>query len=159
METMTVFRDASGRLMMTKDADADPVPVRPVQFFPLTHPGEHWAVFLLAPDGALGQEAASIALPQDLEPASRDLLEQELMACFQKIRISRVCSLKKHDEGAFHWTVETDQGRLSFEVENQQGVNKIDDNFVLINDSEDRRFLIRLDEMDPRSRAFLDLVV
>jgi len=159
MEQPVISKDASGHLVAALDPGGHAVVrVQPLRFFPLTHPDEHWGLLLREEDGSLGKEVMSIPSPGDLDPVFRRLLEQEVNASFQVTHILKVCSIKDRGK-VFNWTVETAQGRQSFDVGNDKRVNMIAEAFVLINDSESRRFLIRLDEMDPRSRAVLEMVV
>lgn len=158
MDNYKIIQGDEGSLGLSREGDQRSVPVRPIQYFPVTHPEEFWGLFLREPSGSAGKEILSIASPHELDTASRILLERELGKSFTKSCILKIYSIRLKGKG-FLWIVETEKGRQGLEITNQQSVNLILGRYVLLRDAQGMRYLIDLEKMDPASRGLLDVVI
>ena len=87
------------------------VPVRVRQCFPWSEPWRH-----LSLRDAEDREVAFVEDPAQLAPASRAALEQALAEAGFVLEVTRVLSVEEEVE-IRHWTVETAQGRRSFQTQ------------------------------------------
>jgi len=158
MDQPVIFRNIEGELLIKREADGDTLPIRAIQFFPLSCPGEQWGVFVREPDGSLGDEVVTIPRPYELPQASWVVLEEELRRSFYVIRIFKVYAIDVVG-GSLRWTVETSEGEINFFTVSKRAINVVGGVFVYIRDTKDRRLLIHLAMMDKRSVLILDMVI
>ena len=85
-----------------------------VRAFPLSDPDRYWGVL-----GEDGKDIGVIAEPADLDPASREIAEDELNRRYFIPLVQRVIKTRD-DHGSIVWTVETDKGERTFIVRNMK---------------------------------------
>jgi hypothetical protein len=117
--------------------------------FPLTQPTRYFSVR----DGA-GNEIGVLASLDDLDAASRDLLEAEIERRYMVSTIHRVVSVKERF-GTVDWEVETHRGRRRFTTRDlREHVLRPSPNHCLITDVEENRFEIPdIEALDAASQA------
>ena len=107
-ETPTLRTAVDGRLVVL--VDGEPVPVRLRQCFPWSEPGLH-----LSLRNDEDREIAIVDDPSALEPESRQALERALAEAGFVLEVTRVLDIDEEVE-IRQWTVETQQGRRSFQT-------------------------------------------
>ena len=133
---LTLDRDAWGRLILTLGNGQTHVGVEPVRCFPLSDPLK--AIALLDPDG---HEVLTLPDLDSLNAAARQLLELELTARDFVPVIQRVVSTSNPSPPC-RWSVETDRGETSFQLESEDDIRKLGPHRVMIADSNGIRYTI-----------------
>ncbi len=149
-DQLTLARDADGRLWAKDRRGGEQVAVLPRRCFPLSRPGG----FVSLVDER-HHERALIEQVDELDPASRQALLAALAASEflpLVVSIARV----RHEATWSEWLVETDRGRRSFIVEQEDHIRRLEDGRHLITDSFGMRFVIPVPEkLDEESRRWL----
>lgn len=149
--TFGLSRNPYGKLLMTM-ADGQVIEgVAPVRAFPIQSPDE--GISLVQGDG---KEVAWIEHLDDLPPASRDLLIEELEGREFMPEISRVKSVSSFATPCT-WHVDTDRGETQFVLKGEEDIRRIGAASLLIADSHGIQFLIRdMFTIDKHTRKILD---
>ena len=135
--TFTLSRNPYGKLLMTA-ADGQVIEgVAPVRAFPIQSPDE--GISLVQGDG---KEVAWIEHLNDLPPASRALLVEELEGREFMPEIARVKSVSSFATPCT-WQVDTDRGETQFVLKGEEDIRRIGAASLLISDSHGIQFLIR----------------
>jgi hypothetical protein len=129
-------RDAWGRLVLTFADGQTCVGVEPVRCFPLTDPLKSIALL----DGE-GRELLTLPDLDLLDPAARAVLESELAAREFVPTIQRVISTS-NPHPPCRWTVQTDRGEATFQLESEDDVRKLGPHRIMIADSHGIRYSI-----------------
>jgi hypothetical protein len=146
--TPTLRIAADGRLVVL--VDGEPVPVRLRQCFPWSEPGLHLS---LRDDE--DREVAIVDDPAELEPESRQALEQALAEAGFVLEVTRVLDIDEEVE-IRQWTVETRQGRRSFQTHLDDWPRALPNGGILIRDvAGDLYRLAAPSRMDKKSRELL----
>lgn len=147
-EPIRLERAPDGRLLLRRETG--PVPVRPRRCFPWASPGE-W-ISLRDDDG---HEQALIHLPETLEPASREVLQQELRDSAHTFEITRIHECRKEIELRC-WRVDTAQGPRIFQTELDEWPQRLPLGGILIRDLAGDLYTVPDPEnLDPDSRQRL----
>ena len=149
--TIRLERDAHGQLaLIDRDGTRHPG-VLPVRAFPLSAPGE--GVALMSADG---HELAWFDRLDELEPASRALLEDELARrefMPQVQAISGVSSFSTPCE----WDVLTDRGATRFTLRSEDDIRRLVGGRLLVTDSHGIHYeVVDMKKLDRPSRRILD---
>lgn len=149
--TFTLSRNPYGKLLMTA-ADGQVIEgVAPVRAFPIQSPDE--GISLVQGDG---KEVAWIEHLNDLPPASRALLIEELEGREFMPEIARVKSVSSFATPCT-WQVDTDRGETQFVLKGEEDIRRIGAASLLISDSHGIQFLIRdMFTIDKHTRKILD---
>ena len=149
--TFTLSRDPYGKLLMST-ADGQVIEgVAPVRAFPIQSPDE--GISLVRGDG---KEVAWIEHLDDLPPASRALLIEELEGREFMPEISRVKSVSSFATPCT-WDVATDRGDTQFVLKGEEDIRRIGAASLLIADNHGIQFLIRdMFTIDKHTRKILD---
>lgn len=149
--TFTLSRNPYGKLLMTA-ADGQVIDgVAPVRAFPIQSPDE--GISLVQGDG---KEVAWIEHLDDLPPASRALLIEELEGREFMPEISRVKSVSSFATPCT-WDVATDRGDTQFVLKGEEDIRRIGAASLLIADNHGIQFLIRdMFTIDKHTRKILD---
>lgn len=149
--TFTLSRNPYGKLLMTA-ADGQVIEgVAPVRAFPIQSPDE--GISLVQGDG---KEVAWIEHLDDLPPASRALLIEELEGREFMPEISRVKSVSSFATPCT-WDVATDRGDTQFVLKGEEDIRRIGATSLLIADNHGIQFLIRdMFTIDKHTRKILD---
>jgi ATP-binding cassette, subfamily B, bacterial len=124
--------------------------VVPRRCFPLTD-ASHFIALL----DERGHERACLDEPAALDSASREALFEALSRGTFLPVIGRILSVMPLD-ARWEWRVETDRGRVSFVVEQEEHVRALDDGRHLVTDSHGMRYLIATTHgLDQTSRRLL----
>jgi uncharacterized protein DUF1854 len=146
--TPTLRIAADGRLVVL--VDGDPVPVRLRQCFPWSEPGLHLS---LRDDE--DREVAIVDDPAELDPESRQAIEQALAEAGFVLEVTRVLDIDEEVE-IRQWTVETRQGRRSFQTHLDDWPRALPNGGILIRDvAGDLYRLAAPSKMDKKSRELL----
>ncbi|TAN28435.1 MAG: DUF1854 domain-containing protein [Castellaniella sp.] len=146
----TLSRDTFGRLMLQAPG-ADPLPVRPVHSFPITHREEGLALI-----GPQGQEVAWISHLADLPEGHQRLINEELAQrefhpLIQRIRYASSWTTPSR------WEVDSDRGATHLILNSEDDIRRLSATALLIADSSGVHFVIRdVTTLDKASRRILD---
>jgi hypothetical protein len=147
-ETPTLRIATDGRLIVM--VDGAPVPVRLRQCFPWSEPGLH----LSLRDDA-DREVAIVDDPAELDAESRVAIEQALAEAGFVLEVTRVLDIDEEVE-IRQWTVETRQGRRSFQTHLDDWPRGLPNGGILIRDvAGDLYRLAAPAQMDRKSRELL----
>ena len=147
-ETPTLRIATDGRLIVM--VDGAPVPVRLRQCFPWSEPGLH----LSLRDDA-DREVAIVDDPAELDAESRVAIEQALAEAGFVLEVTRVLDIDEEVE-IRQWTVETRQGRRSFQTHLDDWPRGLPNGGILIRDvAGDLYRLAAPSQMDKKSRELL----
>ena len=148
MSSVVLRSAADGRLHVLIDDRC--VPVRLRQCFPWSEPGLH-----LSLRDDQDREVAIVDDPADLDSESRAALEQALEAAGFVLEVTRVLDIEEEVE-IRQWTVETRQGRRSFQTHLDDWPRTLPNGGILIRDvAGDLYRLSAPKEMDKKSRGLL----
>jgi len=137
-----------GRLVVL--VDGEPVPVRLRQCFPWSEPRLH-----LSLRDDQDREVAIVDDPTELEPESRRAIEHALAEAGFVLEVTRVLDIDEEVE-IRQWTVETRQGRRSFQTHLDDWPRALPDGGILIRDvAGDLYRLAAPMQMDKKSRELL----
>jgi hypothetical protein len=143
--------DAWGRLVLIDSEGRRHIGVEPVRGFPMSDPG-HWIALV----DEKGREVAMVEDLDDLSPATRELLEQELARREFVPRIDQIVRISR-DTAPCDWDVETDRGRTTFTLDSVDMVRRLADNRVLVTDARGLRYQIQdPTTLDRASRRYLE---
>jgi hypothetical protein len=134
--TFSLSRDSGGNLEFIDEQGRRFPNVEPVRIFPLTDP-DRWVSIC----DAEANELVCIEDLSRLSPQIRQLLEAELkMRLFLPIilRVIRISTTSEPSE----WLVETDRGKTSFFVKDEDDVHRLGQGRMLIIDAYGTRYLI-----------------
>lgn len=147
--TTPILRTAAdGRLVIL--IDEKPMPVRLRQCFPWSEPSLHIS---LRDDE--DSEVAIVDDPADLDPESQRALEQALAEAGFVLEVTRVLDIEEEVE-IRQWTVETRQGRRSFQTHLDDWPRALPNGGILIRDvAGDLYRLAAPATMDKKSRELL----
>jgi hypothetical protein len=141
-------RAGDGRLVAI--VEGEPVTVRLRQCFPWSEPGRHLS---LRDDE--DEEVALVENPATLDPESREALEEALAEAGFVLEVTRVLAIEEEVE-IRQWTVETKQGRRSFQTHLDDWPRVLPKGGLLIRDvAGDLYRLSAPHQMDRRSRELL----
>jgi hypothetical protein len=143
-------RDPWGQLVMTTTDGRTFTSVAPVRAFPISDP-DHWISIC----DEHGQEIVRIDDIGSLAADVRKTIEQELSQREFVPVIRRILSATHHEPS--DWTVETDRGQTSFQLNNEDDVRRLDADQASIVDSHGIRYLIKsVRKLDGTSRRILE---
>ena len=146
--TPTLRIAADGRLVVL--IDSVPVPVRLRQCFPWSEPALH-----LSLRNDEDREVAIVDDPAELDPESRQAIEQALAEAGFVLEVTRVLEIDEEVE-IRQWTVETRQGRRSFQTHLDDWPRALPNGGILIRDvAGDLYRLAAPSRMDKKSRELL----
>ncbi|MGK5024184.1 DUF1854 domain-containing protein [Janthinobacterium sp. RB2R34] len=149
--TFALSRNPYGKLLMTTSDGQVIEGVAPVRAFPIQSPDE--GISLVQGDG---KEVAWIEHLNDLPPASRALLTEELEGREFMPEIARVKSVSSYATPCT-WQVDTDRGETQFVLKGEEDIRRIGAASLLIADSHGIQFLIRdMFTIDKQTRKILD---
>ena len=147
---MRVFRQA-GVPRLTLENDRSWTKIAVARTFPLSDP-DHYLGFL---DGA-GKDIGMLQDPALLDPASRQIIDEELDKRYFVPVIERVHSVKE-EFGTVYWKVETDRGEKEIVVRNlRDNIQELSATRVIITDIDGNRFeFADLTKMDAKTQGFI----
>lgn len=128
--------DPFGRLVLIDAEGRRHVGVEPVRAFPLSDP-TRWVSFC----DADGTEVARVEDLADLSPGLRSTIDDALALREFVPVIERIVSSRK-DTTPTEWVVETDRGRTTFTLDEEEDLRRLDGNRVLVTDAQGLRYLI-----------------
>ena len=151
VDTITVQRDAFGRLVLTDAEGAQHVGIVPVRAFPLSAPDE--GVSLVGGDG---KEVLWLDRLDALPAESRALLAQDLA-----VRDFAPTLQKLHKVSSFGvpstWTVSTDRGDTRFVLKAEEDIRRLEGGALLIASAHGVQFRIPdVKSLDRASRKLLE---
>lgn len=147
----TLIRNAFGRLVLTTPDGEAHEGVVPVRAFPIQAPGD--GIALVQQDG---REVAWIERLEDLPPAQRQMVEEELAGREFMPEIQRIVNVTSYATPCT-WEVETDRGPASFVLRGEEDIRRIGEAGLLITDNHGIHFLLRdMRTLDRHGRKILD---
>lgn len=151
MRDIELQRNALGRLIFTDAEGNRHEGVLPVHAFPISAPAE--GVALVSADG---HELAWIGNLNDLSGNTRKLVIEELASREFIPEIKQLLQVSTFATPSI-WTVETDRGHTSFILKGEDDIRRLNQNSLLIADSNSIHFLIRdIQQLNKHSRKLLD---
>jgi hypothetical protein len=143
--------DAWGRLVLIDSDGREHAGVELVRAFPLSDP-RHGIAICDAKGRELIWLADLTALPASLiQQIEEELAKREFVPII--LRILKVSAPVEPSE----WEVETDRGRTSFVLNNEDDVHELDERRALITDAHGIRYLIPdIERLDANSRRLLE---
>lgn len=147
MTTPSLLQLPDGRLAL--QSDSGPRPVQLNRCFPWSHPDRFLS--LRDPDG---NELLFLQNPDDLDPASRELLQDELAQSGSLFEIESIQSLSKEIELRC-WEVTTRQGPRSFQTELDEWPRTLPDGRLLIEDLFGDLYVVDPARLDPAGRNYI----
>ncbi len=151
MRDIQLQRNALGRLMYTDTEGTKHAGVVPVHAFPISAPAE--GVALVSADG---HELAWIDNLNQLSGNTRQLVEEELASREFIPEIKQLLQVSTFATPSI-WTVETDRGHTSFILKGEDDIRRLNQDSLLIADSNSIHFLIRdIQLLNKHSRKLLD---
>jgi hypothetical protein len=145
-----LHRDPKGQLVMTTVDGQTLAGIAPVRAFPISDP-DRW--ISLCDEN--GQEIVRIDDISSLAGDVRKTIEQELSQR-EFVPVIRHIVSATHQEPS-DWTVETDRGPTSFQLNNEDDVRRLDTDQASIVDSHGIRYLIKsVRKLDSGSRRILE---
>ena len=151
---LSFSRDAWGRLHLSDASGQLHANVTLTPLFPISD-AHHW----IAVCSAEGREIALISDPEELAPASRDIVNDELSRREFMPVICRILSVSGKSEPT-EWSVETDRGPTKFVLKTDENVRRLGDDKVAIIDANGVRYLIPdVRALDVRSRRVIEWYV
>jgi len=147
-----VTRNEEGQLVVRVEGHDEPVvDARVVRCFPWSLPDGYLAVRTRD-----GHEMALLNSLDELDPASRKVVEQELHDKVFNPRIRRIVS-HKHEFGVASLTAETDRGTVSFQIRSRDDVRTLSPTRALFRDVDGNTYeLPDLARLDSASRKHLE---
>lgn len=143
--------DAWGRLVLTDADGRQHTGVELIRAFPLSDPRHGISIC-----DAKGRELVWIADLDALPPVLMTQIEEELAQREFVPIIHRIVKVSAPVEPS-EWEVETDRGRTSFVLNNEDDVHELDEQRALITDTNGIRYLIPdLRQLDANSRRLLE---
>lgn len=151
MRDIELQRNALGRLIFTDAEGKKHEGVVPAHAFPISAPAE--GVALVSADG---HELAWIDNLNDLSGNTRQLVEEELASREFIPEIKQLLQVSTFATPSI-WTVETDRGNTSFILKGEDDIRRLNQDSLLIADSNSIHFLIRdIQQLNKQSRKLLD---
>lgn len=144
-------RQASGQLLFTGAQGEQHAGVVPVRAFPIAAPDE--GISLVSTEG---REVAWIALLQDLPPAERTLLQDELALRDFVPQILRLKSVSTFATPSI-WAVETDRGDTTFVLKGEEDIRRLGRTALMIAGGEGVQYSVPdMSALDRASRKLLE---
>lgn len=146
-----ITRDEFRRLRVTVDGQTEHIDLRPAPVFPISG----MASYLSLVDEK-GKEVLLLRDPENLDPDSLQVLQEEISRTYFVPRITRIYHIEDA-HGAARWEVETDRGFRVFDIRDREDVRFIGRTRLLLQDADGNRFEIAdINALDERSRHILD---
>lgn len=119
--------------------------VEPRRLFPFSDP-DRYITFL-----AKGEiEVAMLTTLDELDEASRSAIEECFVEYYLIPEITGIIQVVDKG-GTFKWKVMTDRGNVEFQIRNRNSDIKQEEDVLLMRDSNDNRYRIDLNKLDPKS--------
>ena len=146
-----VWRNEAGQLVArVKGREAPVTDARVAYCFPWSLPERYIAI-----RDKDGKEIALLGTLAELDPASRAAVEEELREKVFHPAITRVVDLKS-EFGVISITVETNRGRVTFQIRSREDVRVLSPTRALFRDADGNTYeLADLAALDPASRKTL----
>lgn len=149
--TWQLTRNNFGRLVFVDALGEATEGVTAVRAFPLTAPTT--GISLVSPTG---KEVAWVDTLDELDPARRELLAEELAQREFMPHITRIRKVSSFATPST-WRVDTDRGDTSFVLRGEEDIRRVGPQTLLIADKHGIQFVIRdLTTLDAHSRKILD---
>jgi hypothetical protein len=150
-ELFQLSRNSFGKLVLTGADGESHEGVMPVRAFPIQDPER--SISIVQADG---KEVAWIERLEDLPPATRALVQEELEGREFMPEIVHIKSVSSYATPCT-WEVSTDRGDTAFVLKGEEDIRRIGQSSLLVADSHGIHFLVRdLYGMDRHSRKILD---
>ena len=134
--TIRLERRSDGTLLVQLPGNLEQLEVFPLRLFPLSEP-QKW-IALLNPEG---REVALLDSLENLLPAARELLNEELSRR-EFVPIIRQITWVSGNSEPCSWRVRTDRGETEFVLKNEDDIRRLGARSVLVVDSHGIRYLI-----------------
>lgn len=146
-----IERTCEGRLEVYLTGRSEPVrDARIAKCFPWSMPADYISIL-----DNVGKEVALLETLDDLDAASREIVEQELREKLFNPKITRVIEFK-HEFGVTTITAETDRGEVSFQIRSRDDVRKLSPTRALFRDADGNTYeLPDVEALDPASQKRL----
>jgi len=151
LKDFTLHRDAFSRLVLRTASGQEYAGVEPVRAFPLSDPKHALSIV-----DSNGREIVYLDTLDELKGNSRRLVEEELAQREFVPIVRRIVNTPEDTEPA-EWTVETDRGYATFQLDSEDNVHRHGEREVSIVDSKGIRYLVPdVKAVDAHSRRILE---
>jgi hypothetical protein len=148
---MNLHHNEWGQLVYTDAAGVAHVDVEPVRAFPISDPTRSIAIL-----NHRGEELAWIEDLNQLPAAERAFLEEELSRRHFLPVVTRIYAIEGITDPTT-WDVDTDRGRTTFQMRNEEDIRRLPSGRVVLVDSHGIRYLIPdYRKLDAASRRLLE---
>jgi hypothetical protein len=147
-------RNERGKLVVTLGGGVETVEdVRPVRAFPLTAPDRQ--IILLDPED---RELGVVRELGALDEESREVIEEELEIAYLVTRVRAIRFIQSRF-GVTTWELETDRGLRTAHVKERSNIRPLPDGRIMLTDVDGVKYEIIPDQLDERSRSWLEIEV
>jgi len=148
---LKLLRGADGALQAVEAGGRHFEGLTPIRLFPLTDPN-CWISLV----DRRGAEVVTIARPSELDPASAELLTEELRTREFVPQVDHILWVSGNSEPS-QWRVATDRGVTEFVLNDEKDIRRLGAHGVLIVDAHGIRYLIPDDRLlDRQSRRTIE---
>ncbi len=146
-----VYRAPRNTVRMTVRDERSYIRVRPVHAAPMAYPEQYISLLDIK-----NEEVAFIRDLNDVDEASRRVIEEELAHRYLKARIERVHNIQM-EYGVTYWDVTTDRGKREFVIRGHENTHWASDTRILLTDVDGNRFEIPdYTGLDPHSIRLIE---
>ena len=156
MQIINIYKNSSGVLKAKIGGEEIEHSIKPIKYFPISDAERYLGLFKIGMDGKTKEEIAFISDYKLLDEDSRKLIGEELNNTYPFTWIKKIYSIKSVYR-ILKWQVDTNKGRLTFDVKYYRDICMIQGIIVAIQDVEGKRFLINTEKLDPKSQALLEV--
>jgi hypothetical protein len=151
-KTVSLRADAFGRLWLREGDGEERGPVQSFRALPLTKPSRY--ISLQTDEG---EELGLIPDMDELEPASRALLERDLELYYLKAKVQTIHQVETKN-GLISFDLVTDLGERRIHVRDRQQIRMIAGGTVILTDIHGGKYEVPpLDELDEKSRRLIEM--
>src|SRR5512135_716214 len=141
MANIIVHQDDSGVLRATFSSTGETYQIKPIRCFPLSASGRQVALFRVGPGGKPDKEIIILSDYSGIDENGRRLIEEALDKNHVLTPITRIWSIKQAERGT-RWLVETDKGKVAFDMRDLKDIFEIHPSGIIITDSKGSRYRI-----------------
>ena len=154
-ETLNLFYEPKDRLRLTVGDDQSYVTVKPVWASPLSYPEKYLSLL-----NGKGEEILTLKEPGDLPPDSLIAVREELSRRYLTATVLHVTDARS-EFGVTYWQAETDRGPRDFVTQSlQENAQWLTPTHLMLIDVDGNRFELKdVTDFDPRTRAFLEVIL
>jgi hypothetical protein len=157
VERIRLYQDSSGSLKLVIEGETEEFSVAPFVCFPFTGQDEFISLMRRTPDGNLTEEIVLLSDYKKLDAQSRRLIEEELEKSAH-ILITRVYAVTQK-RFSLEWDIQIEGQRQIIESKDQRDLFQIGPALIVINAMNGRKYIVKVHQLDSKSRALVGAYV